>query len=164
MKFIKIDASQLHIIQELAYLIWPTAYGEILSKEQLEYMLAKFYSIQELEKQLIEKKHIFYIAINDFEKPQGFVAYELNAEPNKTKIHKIYVLPETQGSGLGKQFFTLVKEKALEKRQNAIFLNVNKYNKAKFFYEKLGFFTTKEEVIDIENDYVMDDYVMEVSI
>jgi hypothetical protein len=41
-----------------------------------------------------------------------------------------------------------------------VFLNVNKYNKAKFFYEKLGFTITKEEVIDIGNDYVMDDYVM----
>ena len=42
-----------------------------------------------------------------------------------------------------------------------LFLNVNKYNKAKIFYEKLGFVISKEEVIDIGNDYVMDDYVME---
>ena len=41
-----------------------------------------------------------------------------------------------------------------------VFLNVNKYNTAKLFYEKLGFKITKEEVIDIGNDYVMDDFVM----
>ncbi len=164
MNFIKINSSQLQIIQDLAYVIWPSAYGEILSKEQLEYMLTKFYSVDALKKQMIENKHIFYIAMNDFDKPQGFVAYELNAESSKTKIHKIYVLLETQGTGLGKKLVSLVKDKALENNQKAIFLNVNKYNKAKFFYEKLGFTIVKEEVIDIGNNYVMDDYVMELSI
>ncbi|NJM80849.1 MAG: GNAT family N-acetyltransferase, partial [Flavobacterium sp.] len=132
MNFIKINTSQLQIIQDLAYAIWPSAYGEILSKEQLYYMLDKFYSVEALEQQMIEKKQVFYIAVNDFDKPQGFVSFELNAEPNKTKIHKIYVLPETQGTGLGKKLVTLVKEQALLNNQKSIFLNVNKFNKAKF--------------------------------
>lgn len=164
MNFIKINAAQLQIIQDLAYAIWPSAYGEILSKEQLQYMLTKFYSFDALEQQMIEKKHVFYIAVDNFDKPLGFVAYELNCEPQKTKIHKIYVLPETQGTGLGKQLVALVKEQALENNQKTIFLNVNKYNKAKLFYEKLGFVIIKEEVIDIGNNYVMDDFVMEVGI
>ena len=82
----------------------------------------------------------------------------------RTKIHKIYVLPETQGTGVGKLFFNLVVEKAKENNQIAVFLNVNKYNNAKQFYEKLGFTITKEEVIDIGNNYIMDDYVMEVRV
>lgn len=164
MNFIKINSSQLQIIQDLANAIWPSAYGEILSRDQLNYMLDKFYSVEALKQQLEERKQVFYVATNDFDIPQGFVAYELNAESNKTKIHKIYVLPETQGIGLGKKLVYLVKEKALENNQKTIFLNVNKYNKAKFFYEKLGFTITKEEVIDIGNNYIMDDYVMELSI
>jgi ribosomal protein S18 acetylase RimI-like enzyme len=88
----------------------------------------------------------------------------LNSEPNKTKIHKIYVLPETQGAGLGRKFFEFVKENAKDKQQKAIFLNVNKYNKALYFYEKLGFSIVKEEVIAIGNNYVMDDFVMEIAI
>ena len=56
------------------------------------------------------------------------------------------------------------KEKAIENHQKAIFLNVNKYNKARFFYEKLGFTIVKDEVIEIGNGYVMDDFVMEVAI
>lgn len=164
MKIVKIDKTQLQIIQDLAYAIWPSAYGEILSAQQLKYMLDKFYSVAALTQQLEEKKHVFYNAIDDFGKPVGFVSYELNCEANKTKIHKIYVLPETQGTGLGKQLVALVKEQALLNDQKAIFLNVNKYNKAKFFYEKLGFTIVKEEVIDIGDNYVMDDYVMEIEI
>jgi ribosomal protein S18 acetylase RimI-like enzyme len=74
------------------------------------------------------------------------------------------VLPETQGTGLGRQFFELVKIKAIEQDQKAIFLNVNKRNYAIHFYTKLGFTKVKDEVIDIGEGYVMDDYVMEVAI
>ena len=154
---------QLNVVIDLTKKIWPVAYGEILSKSQLDYMIDKFYNEPAL-RELIQKGHVFYLAQDDNDNYVGFVSYEINSEPNKTKIHKIYVLPETQGTGLGRQFFELVKEKAIENHQNAIFLNVNKYNIAIHFYTKLGFTKVKDEVIDIGNGYVMDDYVMEINI
>ena len=163
MKLTALKIEQLPIVIDLIKKIWPVAYGEILSKAQLDYMIDKFYNETAL-RELIQKGHVFYLAQDDNEKYVGFVSYELNSEPNKTKIHKIYVLPETQGTGLGRQFFELVKEKAIENNQNAIFLNVNKYNNAIHFYTKLGFVKVKDEIIDIGNGYVMDDYVMEVVI
>ena len=163
MKLTVLKIEQLPIVIDLTKKIWPVAYGEILSKAQLDYMIDKFYNETAL-RELIQKGHVFYLAQDDNEKYVGFVSYELNSEPNKTKIHKIYVLPETQGTGLGRQFFELVKEKAIENNQNAIFLNVNKYNNAIHFYTKLGFVKVKDEIIDIGNGYVMDDYVMEVVI
>ena len=161
MKLIKTNSEDIPIIIELTKKIWPVAYGEILSKAQLDYMIDKFYNETAL-RELIQKGHVFYLAQDDKDNYVGFVSYEINSEPNKTKIHKIYVLPETQGTGLGRQFFELVKEKAIENHQSAIFLNVNKYNNAIHFYTKLGFAKVKDEVIDIGNGYVMDDYVMEV--
>ncbi|MFD2910107.1 GNAT family N-acetyltransferase [Flavobacterium ardleyense] len=163
MEIIKCNRAQLEVVKELAYAIWPTAYGEILSKEQLTYMLERFYNLDTLQLQA-EKGQQFYLAQDMQQDYIGFVAYEINCEPNKTKIHKIYVLPETQGSGVGKQLFEFVKNKAKEQHQKAIFLNVNKYNKAQYFYTKLGLKITKEEVIDIGNKYIMDDYVMEVNL
>ena len=163
MKLTALKIEQLPIVIDLTKKIWPVAYGEILSKAQLDYMIDKFYNETAL-RELMQKGHIFYLALDDNDNYVGFVSYEINSEPNKTKIHKIYVLPETQGTGLGRQFFELVKEKAIENNQNAIFLNVNKYNNAIHFYNKLGFSKVKDEVIDIGNGYVMDDYVMEVAI
>ena len=163
MKLTALKTEQLPIVIDLTKKIWPVAYGEILSKAQLDYMIDKFYNETAL-RELIQKGHVFYVAQDDNGKDVGFVSYEINSEPNKTKIHKIYVLPETQGTGLGRQFFELVKEKAIENNQKAIFLNVNKYNNAIHFYMKLGFTKVKDEVIDIGNGYVMDDYVMEVDI
>lgn len=164
MNLVKVTISDLPIIIDLTKKIWPVAYGEILSKSQLDYMIDKFYNEAALREQIEGKGHIFYLAQNENGNYVGFVSYEINCEPHKTKIHKIYVLPETQGTGLGRQFFELVKEKAIENNQKAIFLNVNKYNYAIHFYTKLGFIKVKDEVIDIGNGYVMDDYVMEVAI
>lgn len=163
MKLVKANSEHIPVIIDLTKKIWPIAYGEILSKAQLDYMIDKFYNETALY-ELMQKGHIFYLAQDDMEKYVGFLSYEINCEPNKTKIHKIYVLPETQGTGLGRQFFELVKEKAIENNQKVIFLNVNKYNNAIHFYTKLGFRKVKDEVIDIGNGYVMDDYVIEVAI
>ncbi len=163
MKLIQIKANQLPIVIELTKKIWPVAYGTILSKAQLDFMIQKFYNETALQ-ELMQKGHVFYLAQDEKENYVGFVSYEINSVPDKTKIHKIYVLPETQGTGLGRQFFELVKEQAKENNQNAIFLNVNKYNNALHFYTKLGFSIVNDEVIDIGEGYVMDDYIMELGI
>ncbi len=158
------NREQLLVIRNLAYTIWPSTYGEILSKAQLEYMLDSFYSITNLEKQM-DNGQVFELLFEETN-TIGFVAYEFNCNFEKfsqplTKIHKIYLLPEMQGKGFGKFMIDEIVRIAKSNNQKGIYLNVNKYNSAKFFYEKLGFVISKEEVIDIGNDYVMDDYVME---
>ena len=158
------NKEQLSIVQDLANAIWPSTYGNILSNAQLEYMLDTFYSIAKLEKQM-DNGQVFELLFEDTT-AIGFVTYELNCNFDKlnqplTKIHKIYLLPETKGKGFGKFMINEIVRIAKSNNQKGIFLNVNKYNKAKIFYEKLGFVISKEEVIDIGNDYVMDDYVME---
>jgi len=163
MNFVKADSKHISIIEDLAKKIWPVAYAEILSQDQLNYMLEMFYSEKPMLEQL-EKGHVFYLVQNTNGDYLGFVSYELNCEPHKTKIHKIYVLPERQGLGLGKLLFEKVREEALKNNQEAIFLNVNKYNNAQHFYTKLNFEIVKEEVIDIGRGYIMDDYVMEVKL
>ena len=157
----KINKKQLPIVKDLAYAIWPSAYREILSAEQLNYMLDNFYSIESLESQM-DKGQVFELLFED-SNVVGFVAYELNCnETGLLKIHKIYLLPETQGKGFGKFMIDEVIKIAKSNQQKGVFLNVNKYNNAQFFYQKLGFIITKEEVIDIGNNYIMDDYQMEL--
>ena len=157
----KINKNQLPIVKDLAYAIWPFAYREILSAEQLNYMLDNFYSIENLENQM-DKGQVFELLFED-SNVVGFVAYELNCnETGLLKIHKIYLLPETQGKGFGKFMIDEVIKIAKSNQQKGVFLNVNKYNNAQFFYQKLGFIITKEEVIDIGNNYITDDYQMEL--
>jgi len=163
MKIVPLKIEQLGIVADLAYKIWPIAYKQILSTEQLQYMLREFYSQETLEKQFQKGHH--FLLLKDVKKAVGFLSYELNCQnTQKLKIHKIYVLPSEQGKGLGKQLIDKAKDIATSNNQKTVFLNVNKHNKAQFFYEKLGFAIIKEEIIEIGNGFVMDDYVMEISV
>lgn len=160
MNIIEVTKEQLPIVQDLAYKIWPDAYSEILSEAQLDYMLENFYAIPALEEQL-NKGHVFLLAEEEgvF---YGFASYEVNCKnTSKTKLHKIYVMPNTQGKGVGKLLLNEVENKARKAQNTHLFLNVNKYNKAQSFYQKQNFKIILEEVIPIGNGYVMDDYVME---
>jgi ribosomal protein S18 acetylase RimI-like enzyme len=161
MNIVVATKEQLAIVKNLAYKIWPNAYETILSRAQLDYMLEMIYSIDSLEKQF-NIGHVF-ILIEDDQNFIGFASYELNCNnSNKTKLQKLYVLPEIQGKGIGKQVIDYIKDKVVLSNNVALFLNVNKFNKAKDFYQKYGFQIIKEEVIDIGNNYIMDDYVMEI--
>ena len=160
MQIIEASKEQLSVVRDLAYKIWPNTYGKILSKEQLDYMLDNFYAIPSLEEQM-NNGHVFLL-IEEDGTYLGFAAYEVNCKDSgKTKLHKIYVLPQTQGKGLGKLLLTEVESRAKAAQNTHLFLNVNKYNNAQEFYKAKGFDTAYEEVIDIGRGYVMDDYVME---
>ena len=151
-------------IRAIAKEVWPIAYGAILSQEQSDYMMEMMYSIPSLQNQANDKGHRFILATEN-EITVGFAAYEFNYNKKpKTKIHKIYILPNQQGKGIGKDLIDFIENKAKERHQKALILNVNKNNIAIRFYERIGFSISLEEVIDIGNGYVMDDYVMEKSI
>ena len=161
MKIAVATKSQLAIVRDLAYTIWPSTYGKILSEEQLDFMLDKFYNLNYLENQLVNEKHVFLL-IEENNTYLGFCAYELNCESsNKTKLHKIYVLPETQGKGIGKMVLNTVEKIASEANNAALFLNVNRHNKAQDFYKKQGYSVIKIIDLEIGNGYLMEDFVME---
>lgn len=150
----------IKIIQEIARKTWPVAYREILSQEQLDYMLDKFYDNKILHDNFI-KGHCFLL-IKDNGIPQGFASYEHNyLSKNCTRLHKIYLLPETHGKGFGKLLLDKVEDLAKENHSGTISLNVNRFNKAYIFYKKMGFEIITEEDIAIGNGYLMEDYKME---
>lgn len=151
-------------IRTIAEEVWPITYGAILSKEQLDYMMKMMYSTTSLQKQANEKGHHFILAFTD-KIPVGFASYEFNYNGTvATKIHKIYVLSNQQGKGIGRFLIDYIAKEARQNKQEALLLNVNKHNVAIHFYKKLGFLITSEEIIDIGQGYVMDDYVMKFSI
>jgi GNAT superfamily N-acetyltransferase len=99
---IKAGTQHIPFIQEVAQKTWPTTFGHILSKAQISYMLEMMYSTPSLEKQMRHKNHLFILAMNSA-RTLGFASFETNHQhSDKTKIHKIYILPEAQGRGVGK--------------------------------------------------------------
>jgi RsiW-degrading membrane proteinase PrsW (M82 family)/N-acetylglutamate synthase-like GNAT family acetyltransferase len=146
------------LIRDMAFRIWPTAYGGIISKEQIDYMLDMMYSEASLTEQM--RKGAEFVIAYDGVEAVGFASVGL-LEGNVYKLHKLYVLPSQQGRGTGRFLVDAIVRAVKSKGGTALRLNVNKHNPAVGFYEKIGFVTTYEEVLDIGNGYVMDDYVME---
>ncbi len=147
-------------IRNIARKTWPVAYSEILSQEQLEYMLNAFYSDEGLKSDQ-EKGHQFLIAYNGKE-AVGFASFENHFQNESvTKIHKLYVLPETQGKGIGRYLIENIQQEAKQNEVKKIILNVNRFNKALSFYQKLGFKIIREVDIQLEFGYLMEDYVLE---
>jgi ribosomal protein S18 acetylase RimI-like enzyme len=153
--------SDIKLIQEIAHATWPITYGEILSKEQLDYMLDLIYSDEALTNHYHKKEQLFYL-ISEDEVNLGFIGIEHNYRDEAvTRIHKIYLLPQTQGKGIGKKVIDEIEKFALENNSKVLSLNVNRFNAALGFYKKIGFEVIDEANIDIGNGYLMEDYVME---
>lgn len=146
-------------IIDLAERTWWPSYSPILENEQISFMLNEIYSIEKITSQ-IETDAQIYLLLIEVDKPVAFAAYSPREEnPDIYKLHKLYCLPETQGKGYGKVLINEVMNKTLTAGKNILDLNVNRYNKAKNFYEKMGFAVAYEEDIAI-GPYWMNDYVM----
>ena len=153
--------ADISIIQQIAYGSWPSTYGEILSKEQLDYMLDKFYDSDALLDLMINQWH-FFILIYEDDFCLGFASFEHHYLNQKTtRLHKIYLLPEAQGKGAGKLLVGAVVDFAKKNDSDAVSLNVNRFNKACSFYQKMGFEIIGEEDIELDHGFLMEDYKME---
>lgn len=152
------------LIRHLAEQVFPETYKHIITPAQCDYMMDMMYSETSLLRQMTEERHIYQLLAIDGE-PAGYVSVQ-PIEADVYELQKIYVLPRFQGRHLGRTLFdaavSLVKR--LHPEPCRIFLHVNRYNKAKTFYEHLGLKVTKQGDYDIGNGYFMNDYIMEKDI
>lgn len=154
---------ELYMVQDVAHATWPSTFAEILTLEQIEYMLDWMYNNQRLVENL-ELGHEFY-GFFENDKVVGFMEVEPSIQASSVlKIHKLYVLPSLQGSGIGRQLILQAITSAKVHKNNSVTLNVNRFNKAVTFYQKIGFSILKEEDISIGNGFLMEDYVMQLEV
>lgn len=150
--------SDIPTIKKLAEATWEPTYKAIISKEQIDYMFEVIYTSEALQQQMQDGQT--FLLLYEQEEPLGFAAYSLkDAAANVYKLNKIYLLPECQGKGLGKLLLTYVEDEVRQLGGSILDLNVNKYNKAKTFYETCGYHVHHEEDLPI-GPYWMNDYIM----
>lgn len=151
-------ANDIPLIQLLVEQIWRPTYQSILTQEQIEYMVELMYGKEALTQQFEQGHH--FLLLYDDASAIGYAAYSLSDTDNSYKLNKIYVHPDYQGKGVGKLFIHDVIDRVKGAGGTILELDVNKYNKAKSFYEKLGFTVFDEKDTDIGNGYFMNDYKM----
>jgi len=160
-EIIAADDSHYPVIRGIALRTWPVTFARILSQAQIDYMLNWLYTEASLREQVQGQGHTFLLA-----KVAGAYAGFASCQPGykdtgKTKLHKLYVVPEAQGHGVGRFLVDAVIAIARRHGNPALLLNVNRHNEAIRFYHRLGFNVVAGEDIPIGNGFVMEDYVME---
>ena len=161
LQIIRAGSMHLPAIHDLANVIWPDTFREILSAEQITYMLNLMYNIEVLMELQKKKDHQFLLAILKDE-PVGFAFYHPKENyPSISRLSKIYLLSYHQRKGIGKKIIDYICKELVAGGFSLLELNVNRNNKALGFYEKLGFEIAGEEDIDIGQGYFMNDYILQ---
>lgn len=155
----KVFAEAINVIIAIQEKTWAPTYKDILSPEQIAYMFEEIYSYEALHEQMTKGNQQFVLLYKDDTQPIGFASYQ-ELEPHVFKLHKIYVLPTEQGTGAGKFLIGAIEDLVKSLQGKRLLLNVNRYNEAKRFYEKMGYAVLQEEDIAI-GPYWMNDYVLE---
>lgn len=146
-------------IRLLAIATWWPNYRPILQPAQINYMLDAMYA-EDVLKNTITHQEQEFLLLFEADKPVAFSAHAVRTGTDEIyKLHKLYCHPDYQGKSYGKLLLQEVEKRVLAKGKDILDLNVNKYNPAKSFYEKMGFEIVYEEDIPI-GPYWMNDFVM----
>ena len=158
LSIISATQADIPVIEALAEATWSHTYSSILSQEQIDYMFGVIYTYEALLQQMQEGQRFLIMLEKD--RPVGFASYSEKVKTEKVyKLNKIYLLPACQGKGYGKLLISAVEQEVKKKGAAILDLNVNRYNKAKEFYERCGYHVHQLEDIAI-GPYWMNDYVM----
>ena len=150
----------LQIVRDIAADIWPKTFSPILSPEQIAYMMQMMYAPEVMEREL-EQGYRFF-ALRSDGRPAGYFSWSAYRPPETAKLHKVYLLQEFHGRGLGSRMIGEAEKQAAEAGFTKLRLNVNKYNeRAKKAYLRNGFAVVESVKIDIGGGFFMDDFVME---
>lgn len=152
------------LINKLASQVWANTYGEILTREQLEFMFEAMYAPENITKQMTEQGHTYFIVYANNE-PCGYFSLE-QKEPDTYIFQKIYALPQTQGTGVGRYMIEqgIAYLKSIHPTPFKAMLYVNRENPAVGFYKHLGFHIADTRDHPIGNGYYMNDYIMEMEV
>lgn len=148
----------------LARKTWLAHYPGIISLEQIDYMLAQRYSPDGILASLPHSRWDgawadsallgFSHALPDRDPPGSVDAW---------KLDKLYVDPAHQRMGIGAALLQAARQHAIDSGARLLRLRVNRHNTAALAaYARYGFRTVREDVLDIGQGFVMDDYVMEL--
>jgi ribosomal protein S18 acetylase RimI-like enzyme len=157
--FKKATEADIPLIRSLADKIWWRHYPDIISDDQIIYMLDKMYSEEAIRTQMQSGQN--YTLVYDGEDAVGYYAIS-EKEPQRFFLHKFYIDTEKHRKGIGSVAFhnVLNEYKGFEE----IALQVNRRNvKAINFYFKHGFTIVYSKDFDFGGDYTMDDFWMVLS-
>lgn len=164
-KIEKVGLEAIPTIVRLSDEIWKKVYPSVVPMGQIEYLLELWHSPDALTDQITNQGHQFLLIEWDNE-IIGYASYVVkdNMNPNRYRLNKLYVQPETHGKGIGRAIVKYIADEIKPLGGTILELNVHKRNPAVGFYKKMGFVVIQDIVTEIEHGYLLDDFVMELDL
>ena len=159
-----IPVSNIELVYSLSAIaddIWHEHFTPIIGEAQVDYMLDKFLSPDALTEQ-INSGYQYYIFSFEYTFA-GFAG--IHKENGKLFLSKLYVHKDFRRKGIASYMFNQFIELCKKHNLDKIWLTCNRNNTNTLnVYKHWGFKKVREEVADIGNGFVMDDYIMEYKI
>ena len=150
--------SEIKDVAVLANEIWHQHFIPIIGEAQVEYMVEKFQSYPAISKQINENGYEYFrIYLDDI-----FAGYTgVHEEDGALFLSKLYIKQDCRGHKLASHTLQFLIALCKERNLKKIWLTCNKYNANTLaIYDHLGFKVTDEQVADIGNGFVMDDFIL----
>lgn len=151
----------------LAHEIWNQHFVSIIGQEQVDYMLNEFQSPSAIMGQLSTGFEYFLAVTNHQEQEEkaGYLGILADENASRLMISKIYIREKNRGTGLGNYLLDFVKTRCSERNLKTVWLTVNRFNDETIsWYQRKGFDIVDEVKKDIGGGFVMDDYIMELTV
>lgn len=162
--FVAVDAKAAEQVAELAREIWPICFREMISPEQIDYMLDWMYAPERIRLEIRDLGVQYWFIVSRRE-TLGYLAFgpeDGDGSGRAWQLHKLYLKPVGQGRGLGSAALAFFEEQMEGADARLLRLRVNRGNeRAIRVYERAGYRRVAERCADIGGGFVMDDYVME---
>lgn len=156
---------QIKSLAKIADIVWHETYDPLMETAQVDYMVEQFQSEQAVKKQMETGGYRYFMVRGD-KKDIGFTGVVPHyVREDELFLSKAYVLREARGCGVFRRIMEQVTGLARELGLSGIWLTVNRQNRhAQEVYRHYGFEIAEEKCSDIGNGYVMDDYVMRLTL
>jgi diamine N-acetyltransferase len=152
--------SDIDTLVVLARAIWYRHYPDMISVEQIEYMLGQRYHPDLIRAQLASDR-VWWDKLVLHGAMIAFSSCELSDHAGEMKLDKIYVRYDLRGHGYGGRLIRNAEARARAAGCERLSLQVNKNNRdAIEAYRRNGFSIARAAKFDIGNGFYMDDYIM----
>lgn len=146
-------------VRNITDVIWPETFKDILSPEQIRYMMQMMYAPEVMAKELVDGFHFDMVLADG--RDAGYVVYSAYGDDGTAKLHKVYLLKEFHHQGIGQKMLEYACSRCREQGFTSVLLAVNKQNlPAQKAYLRHGFVMEKAVKCDIGHGFFMDDYLM----
>ena len=126
-------------VRRIGWETWKATYGRFIPEEDLRAYHDEYYSVEALTRNFHRPSTRGYMALFG-EDPAGYMIMSFDEKSGRCSVASIYVLPESQGHGLGSMLMQEAFRAAVEAKYDRVWLGVMSENSSTIaWYRALGF-------------------------